>query len=763
MQKRRKKENFKGKRSYFYKFLLNSILNLCVPVLAIFVIYAQAESTVKNQIMVSNQNTLNQFFRLMDSVAEEMRNICISIAGDSECANYSYYAANQPSRTAYQSLVVKEQLDSYRNERYQDVFVYFPVDGKIVSSVNASIKADYYYDSYYADSGEKDFREEFWAMLTANARRPSFFIMNRDSSDYYLCVAMRQLNDQDMEKSYVVVVVLEQGYINQLIEQRNMDSGGITMMFNQDKELLFSSDRNQNWNLDGYSKIGTPYQMKLDQKSYMLQVEESSILEGYYASAIPFDYFWKQLFRLRLFCGISIVISCLTSILVAYRNTVRAYEPVKNMVARLQGEKETADQGRGYREFEYITSLFEKQKEEWRLLNLKLRSSENLRRDRFLTALLDGGVEGDIYEACAKAGIELCSRRFLVGIMLIEAENTMGMDLLPFIIGNVFEELCNRVHRGYVVASSENRYTVLVNIRGEADVSSVKEILEEGKLFLKQHYAGEIVMAVSEIHTGAEEIPAACKEAIKAFQYRYLLGDVQILEYDRVRDRRFCYHASAESRLSKMMLKYVREPEETKEPDKFLEELLILHGINKEASMETVECFKFEIASTINRAMSSVGYSAQEGAEAVTELLAKPTLEQFKEMLGQLLCMLREKNRENREEQDCAGQARRYIEEHFSDPDLSVTMIGEQVGRSGGYVSKLFKSRYGVSIPGYVVSVRLNHAKEELRGTGKSILKIAEESGFLSSNVFIRQFKQQEGITPGEYREMAKGLKQESP
>ncbi len=84
---------------------------------------------MKNQIMVSNQNTLNQFFRLMDSVAEEMRNICISIASDSECANYSYYAANQPSRTSYQSLVVKEQLDSYRNERYQDVFVYFPVDG----------------------------------------------------------------------------------------------------------------------------------------------------------------------------------------------------------------------------------------------------------------------------------------------------------------------------------------------------------------------------------------------------------------------------------------------------------------------------------------------------------------------------------------------------------------------------------------------------------------------------------------------------------
>lgn len=756
----KKKDKIKGRKSYFYKFLFNSILTLCVPILAIFFVYMQAESTVKNQIIVSNQNTLNQFFRLMDSVTEEMRNICISVAADTECMNYSYYAANYSERAPYQSLMVKNRLTSYQNERYHDIFVYFPADDKVISGVNSAIKADYYYDTYYTGGGGRDFREEFWEILKTDTRRPSFFVMNRDSEDYYLCVAMKQLGYQNREQSYVVVVVLEQGYINRLIEQENGDSNGIIMMFNRDKESLLSSDQNQNWNLEGYSETEPSYQMELEGVSYMMQVQKSNVLEGYYASAIPFNYFWQQLSQLRLLCGASITVCCIISVLVAYRNTLRTYEPVKNVVASLRGQAEIDYNGRVYTEFEYITSLFEKQKEEWRLLNLKLKSSENLRRDRFLTALLDGAVEGNVYEACEKYGVTLCSRRFLVGIILIQPKNPGGMELLPFIVGNVFEELCNREHRGYVVANSENRYAVLMNPQETADTESLKEILEEGKIFLEQHYSGDVVIAISEVHQGANEIPVAYDEAMKALRYRYLLGENQILEYERIRSRRFSYHASSESRLSKMIIKYIREPEEQKAPELFLEEILALHGINEEASMETVECFKFEIASTINRAMSSVGYSAQEGAEAVTELLAKPTLKQFRENVTELLIILCGKNRENREEQDCAGLAKRYIEEHFSDPELSVSMIGEQVGRSGGYVSKLFRKRYGVSIPGYVTLVRIHSAKEDLKETNKSILKIAEENGFLSSNVFIRQFKQQEGITPGEYRELARGMEE---
>ncbi len=707
-------------------------MNLCVPILAIFFVYMQAESTVKNQIILSNQNTLNQFFRLMDSVTEEMRNICISVAGDTECVNYSYYAANYSERAPYQSLMVKNQLATYQNERYHDIFVYFPVNDKIISGVNSSLKADYYYDTYYAVSAEKDFREEFWEILEADARRPSFFVMNRESSDYYLCVSMKQLDYRNSAQSYEVVVVLEQGYINQLIEQENGEAGGIIMMFNQDKEILFSSDMNQNWHLEGYSGTEVSYQMELEGVSYMMQVQESDVLEGYYASAIPVDYFWQQLSQLRLLCGVSIGSCCVISVLIAYWNTLRAYKPVKNVVVRLQGQEGPDYNGRIYSEFEYITSLFEKQKEEWRLLNLKLKSSENLRRDRFLTALLEGSIEGDIYEACAKSGITLVSQRFLVGIIQVQSTKPDGMDLLSFIVGNVFEELCNREHRGYVVASSENHYTVLLNPRNTADMENLKEILEEGKLFLEQHYPGNVAIAVSEIHQGAKEIPDAYEEAMKTLRYRYLLGDKQILEFARIRNRRFSYHASAESRLSKMIIKYIREPEEQKEPKLFLEEILAMHDINEEASMETVECFKFEIASTINRAMSSIGYSTKEGAEAVGELLEKPTLEQFREIFTELLIMLRGKNQEAEEEQDCAGLAKRYIEEHFSDPGLSVVMIGEQVGRSGGYVSKLFRKRYGISIPGYVMSVRIHNANPMMKRREKTHMKRKRVSQVLS-------------------------------
>ena len=52
----------------------------------------------------------------------------------------------------------------------------------------------------------------------------------------------------------------------------------------------------------------------------------------------------------------------------------------------------------------------------------------------------------------------------------------------------------------------------------------------------------------------------------------------------------------------------------------------------------------------------------------------------------------------------------------------------------------------------YIAYVRVDRAKQLLSDTDLPIREIAAQVGFLSSGVFIKTFKKELGITPGQYR-----------
>lgn len=97
-----------------------------------------------------------------------------------------------------------------------------------------------------------------------------------------------------------------------------------------------------------------------------------------------------------------------------------------------------------------------------------------------------------------------------------------------------------------------------------------------------------------------------------------------------------------------------------------------------------------------------------------------------------------------------------YIEENYSNPALSVELIGDVFGKSRAYLFSLFKEDTGYSMLYHINRLRIDKAKELLTITkhSKSIQDIATIVGFNSSINFTRAFKKYEGITPSKYREI---------
>lgn len=92
-----------------------------------------------------------------------------------------------------------------------------------------------------------------------------------------------------------------------------------------------------------------------------------------------------------------------------------------------------------------------------------------------------------------------------------------------------------------------------------------------------------------------------------------------------------------------------------------------------------------------------------------------------------------------------------YIHSNFS-KEITVSDLAEQNYMNSSNFSRLFKNSVGISIIDYLKKIRINKAKDLLDSSYKSISEIALEVGYKSENLFYKDFKRIENITPSKYR-----------
>lgn len=95
----------------------------------------------------------------------------------------------------------------------------------------------------------------------------------------------------------------------------------------------------------------------------------------------------------------------------------------------------------------------------------------------------------------------------------------------------------------------------------------------------------------------------------------------------------------------------------------------------------------------------------------------------------------------------------KFMYENCTNTNLNIESIAEAFSLSPSYLSRYFKARAGVPLKKKLDTMRLDKSLHTLLTTNKSITDIVMEFGFPDLKSYYRVFKQQIGMTPGEYRE----------
>lgn len=94
-----------------------------------------------------------------------------------------------------------------------------------------------------------------------------------------------------------------------------------------------------------------------------------------------------------------------------------------------------------------------------------------------------------------------------------------------------------------------------------------------------------------------------------------------------------------------------------------------------------------------------------------------------------------------------------YLNENYSDFNLSPYDIALHENISYSHFSREFKQTMGVSFKSYLTRLRLKHSLRDLRYTSLSITEIALNNGFADVQSLMRACHKLIGMSPGKYRE----------
>ena len=183
------------------------------------------------------------------------------------------------------------------------------------------------------------------------------------------------------------------------------------------------------------------------------------------------------------------------------------------------------------------------------------------------------------------------------------------------------------------------------------------------------------------------------------------------------------------------------------------------HAIGHEA-MESVVFRNYVI---LNIRFSVLGFLKKLGCE-IEELEVQDTEEMMEERARSLdsaakyaeeiikkALVLRDENSGSKNK-SILNSAIEYINTHYMDETLSLNTAAQVANISANHFSALFSQNMGQTFIEYLTSLRMLHAREMLRCTGKRSSEIAAEVGYKDAHYFSYLFKKTQGMTPSEYR-----------
>lgn len=315
--------------------------------------------------------------------------------------------------------------------------------------------------------------------------------------------------------------------------------------------------------------------------------------------------------------------------------------------------------------------------------------------------------------------------------------------LQPLGIGTVI--LCDSMHRTVVISY--------------ADQSDLAQTLAQKLSLLRDKmryvYRRDFYAAVGDTVNCFEDLSKSNASAERALCYWSVMNDNHIISSQRLQDVALPSVRIPAVRYEDVMTMLTGSDSE--QLCASLEQYLRQAAYESGNSVHHVQLMAIELLATLICCAREVGCSVEQlhdgDLSVYIQIMQQSSIQKIIEIVQWASRCLSEAIWGRREDSKfrALSDAKRYIAQHYADPNLSLAKVAEQVNLSPSYVSQLFKRMDDSTFTEYLNHVRIEQAKRLLSTTHMRVYEVADAVGYQSSKYFFQLFKQITGKRPREF------------
>lgn len=779
-----------NRQSIVLTWLISYIVVLLLPIVIGFLLYFESSKTLKEEIHQANDSLLKQIREVMDNQFKTMEQLNFEMTWGVRMQEllYSNKYDTFPKDYAYDIYQIAQDLKLYKTSYplIDSFYVYLNATDSVVLPGIVRNGAFAYETLHRSDA----FTYASWSSIVGKSNFKGFIPMYRINDDNKLQKTVAYISTYPLERDKPVatnVLMIDQSRILGAIQNMEIFNKGHVLILNEDNQILVSSSNLTLPNDFPYAQLqdaANLFYSDPNGEKYEVSYIQSPRSKLKYVSMIPSSHYWKKAEHVRNLTYLSMAVSLLGGCMLTTFFLRKNYHPVRRLVEAFSN-KAALPARRRFNEFHFIQEAVDSTLSEVDNMKLKMEQQRHIIRSNFIVKLLRGKLDSQvpIAEALTTFDMKFDTNDFAVLLFVVEdsrafMERISDMQegdkwkLLHFIIMNVVEELVARKYRGYATEIDDS-IACLVNVIHEAGHSAKSELLhiaQEAQAFLASTYEIRMTISISRIHEQVTRVSTAFMEALDAMEYKLVMGRHEIVTFDDLQtelagetDNGYYYPLQAEQQLMSAMK--LGELENAKG---ILADIMERNLERPGVSVSLAKCLMLNLVSTMMKTVSETGDMQESffirNPKQLDRLITSKTIQEMQQQLIEILHQVcdytsvrRQQNMalsRQRSLQKLVDEVIAYIEEHYKDPNLNVTMIGNHFDRKATYLSKLFKDFVGVGLLDTINKVRIEKSKQLMMQRDQSVGDAAGCVGFNDINAFIRVFKKIEGITPGKYKEL---------
>lgn len=383
-----------------------------------------------------------------------------------------------------------------------------------------------------------------------------------------------------------------------------------------------------------------------------------------------------------------------------------------------------------------------------------------------LTKLANGDLSQEEIDAKVQSMGRLDQWRVLalVGIQVDSIENaedrTKDADIPPLLVNNLLE---STLRERFVLQPILLRQVVMFMIGGtqegaDAFKEDVFSFARQTQDFILERLGMRVSFGVSRPFTRFRDTQVASKEVLEALLCRHAVGSDAILFYEDVQPGKYI-RAAYPKNMEDALVEAINAGDQTR-ADGVLD-VMVDAVFGESAGFSEHMFYMNQLLIAVLRILQDSGVaigtvfgasgSLMEELNTQTNIAAMKKW--FRERVIAAVIPILQEQRMNRN-RPVLDEIRRMVEEEY-DTDLSLEGCAARLNYHPSHVWRILKSEWNITFSDLLSQQRLKVAKQWLVDTQMSVNEIAARLQYTNTQNFIRYFKKQEGITPGQYREQA--------